>query len=153
MNPRRRLLTLLIAAVLAITIFGCGVKVEDGGGSSDVTVVDESTTTGDSGEDSTTQVTGTDQTAGTAITEPATTEPDDTSPPSLPPGVDEEQIKDQLATGFKTLGLNDKEAKCLADAYIREFGVTTGTPDTTKIIDLFGECNIDPTKIGAGGGG
>jgi len=162
-KPRGRLLTLLIAAVLTVVVVGCGVKTEDAGGSSDVTVVDESTTTGDSGEDSTTQVTATDQTAGTAgpstteptTTEPATTEPATTEPattaPSLPPGVDEEQIKDQLATGFKSLGLDDTEATCLADAYIREFGVTTGAPDTSKMIDLFAECDIDPTKIGGGG--
>lgn len=162
MKPRGRLLTLLIAAVLTVVVVGCGVKTEDAGGSSGDTVVDDSSSSTGGGGAATpgsatvpapeTTVDTPAEPAGTT-TEPdaTTTEPDSTTAPSLPPGVDEEQIKDQLATGFKSLGLNDTEATCLADAYIREFGVTTGTPDTSKIIDLFAECDIDPTKIGAGG--
>lgn len=175
MNTRGRLLTLLIAALLAVFAIGCGVKTEDAGGSSGGTVVDEPNSDGGgfsegSSADETVTTTDSPETTEDTPAEPAgttepdttettedtpaepatTTEPDDTTPSSLPPGVDEEQVKDQLATGFKSLGLNDEESTCLADAYIREFGLTTGTPDTSKIIDLFAECGIDPTKIGGG---
>ena len=40
------------------------------------------------------------------------------------------------------------------DGYLEEFGTDASTtPDFSKMFDLFGDCDIDPTKIGPGAGG
>ncbi len=142
---RRSLAVLLVAATLALSAAGCGVK-STGSPSPTITVDQPTNTTNTTNPTNTTDLPG----SRTTETAPDTT-PDSTD--STIPGSVQDQIREQMVTGFKTLGLNDKKARCLADAYIKEFGSgATANPDYSKILGLFSNCGIDPAEIGSGGG-
>lgn len=143
--PRRLYSVLLIASVLSLTA-GCGVKSNDAAPSGIAT--DSVPDTSD--PLTTTTVEGSAQSSDSTTTTSASSTTAPANRPSTP-GVDEQTIKDQLVAGFKTLGLTDKQAKCMADAYTRDFGTASGTPDYSKILNLLSTCNIDPSKLGAGG--
>lgn len=130
--PRRLTSVLLIASVMSLAA-GCGVKAND--------VAPSGIATDSVADPSDPQTTTT------------TTRPSSTAPPNRTstPGADEQTIKDQLVAAFKTVGLTDKQAKCLADAYTRDFGTASGTPDYSKILNLLAKCNVDPSQLGAGG--
>lgn len=144
MTTRRTLLTVLVASFLALTTVGCGVEVSSdaGGASSDAQAVVPTTEGGETG--------GGAEPAEPTDAGPATSGPGDTS--SLPPAGDAEQLKETIVAGFKSFGLSDAEANCLADAYLDEFGASAGaTPEAREVFDLFAQCDIDPTSLGGGG--
>ena len=140
----RPLPTLLIATLLVFVAVGCGVETNDGAGQPSGDKVEVPTTTTEDTTETTEADTGP---AGTTV-------PDDTTTPSLPGGMDEDFFKKQLEVGFKSAGLDDKQAACLADAYVKEFGTDTGSAgDFNAMLDLFTGCGIDPSELGGGGGG
>lgn len=151
----RTLPALLVAALLALVAVGCGVESKsDAGGETPTTEAtpttdDETTTTVEEDETTTTEdeeTTTTEEEDDTTTT----TEADDTTIPSIPDGF-EDQFRDQLEIGFKSAGLDDTQAACLADAYVTEFGTDASqSTDFQAMLDLFTGCGIDPTDLGAG---
>lgn len=147
-SPLRRA-TIAIMAVVALTLAGCGVSGSDA--SSDATVPSAPATVttpdGPATTEAPSDTTAADPSAPDSS--PATTEP--STPGSLPGGVDEKSLRDSFIQGFEAAGLTKEQATCLANAYIDKVGVGTGaTPDYSQILDLFGQCTIDPADLGGG---
>ncbi|MCU1498650.1 MAG: hypothetical protein JWM47_2603 [Acidimicrobiales bacterium] len=146
MTKRRSTSFLLaIGVVLAFTA-GCGVtSTSDASGTiGDATAATDATTTTDAAT-TTTQ-------APDATTEPDS-QPDRTiGTVSIPPDM-LEPVREQLELGFKAAGLTDDQARCLADAYIEDFGTDLGAAaDTATMLDLFTTCDISPSDLGGKGG-
>lgn len=143
MTTRLRRATLATIGVAVLALAACGVSSSDA--SSDTTAPGAPTTVTAPGVPDTTD-------APSGTTEPGstsdTTEPGGTAG-TLPSGVDEKQLRDSFASGFEAAGLSKKQAECLADAYIDKVGIgTDASPDYSQILDLFGECDIDPSDLG-----
>ncbi len=152
MITRTRILpSALLAAALLAGAVGCGVDTNDDVATGPTDTGVESTTTEAGGDDETTTTEPDDTTTTEPDEDTTTTAPEedpDVTVPTLPPGIDEDAIRDQMATSFESLGLTSTQAECLADSYLREFGAATTSPDYSKMFDLFAECDIDPMSLG-----
>ena len=61
-------------------------------------------------------------------------------------------MRRSLVAGFKNSGMTDKQAGCLADAFIDEFGTDlSAATDAGKMQDLMAKCDIDPSTLRPGG--
>ncbi len=90
--------------------------------------------------------------AGTATTQGDPGGPSTTSGstiPSIPGGAD--AIHNGLVQGFKTAGLTDKQAGCLADGY-EKLGLSSpdgaAKLDYQKVLNLFDQCNVSLSDLG-----
>ncbi|MDQ3462255.1 MAG: hypothetical protein M3471_04370, partial [Actinomycetota bacterium] len=113
---RRPLLAVLVSSLWALAVVGCGVEVSNDAGSASANAEAVVPTT--EGIDP-------DDGGGAQPAEPTDTAPDDTLPnemSTLPPSLDEEALRDQIALGFESAGLTPAQADCLADAYVDEYG-------------------------------
>ena len=130
--------TIPITALLALGAIGCGVKVTDGALTPISVAEAGSSTTFPSSETTTPQTDG-----------PDTTKPGDSSSGSLYPPEAKEAIRQQLAIEFEAIGLNDKKATCLADAYVERFGTDiSNANNVTELRDLLKSCKISISDLG-----
>jgi len=152
-KPARTFPPLLAACAVALLLAGCGVKAQSDS-SSDTTLpkVDIPSTTSARTEttEGTTDTTEPEETTTTRASTPTTRSGSGTT---LPAGL-EDTFRDQLEQGFKTAGLTDAQAKCLADGYLEKYGTDVGSSsDTTKMLSLFTECGVTPSDLGGLGSG
>ena len=130
--------TIPITALLALGAIGCGVKVADGAVTPISVAEAGSSTTLPSSATTTTQTEG-----------PDTTEPGDSSSGSRLPPEAKEAIREQLAIEFEAVGLTNKQATCLADAYVERFGTDiSNANDVTELLDLLKGCKISISDLG-----
>jgi len=150
---------LLVASLLSVVAAGCGVKASNDAGSATanaeaVVPTTEGRYPGDDGGAQPAEPTDTTTGPGDG---PATTSPDETVPnemSTLPPSLDEEALKDQIALGFESAGLTPEQADCLADAYVDEYGTdTSAAGDFDAIFDILAGCDVSPTDLAGGGAG
>lgn len=59
-----------------------------------------------------------------------------------------------LVEGFKTIGLTQNQATCMADSYI-DLGLTDpeAQPDASSIFDILAKCNVSLTDLSGGAAG
>ena len=140
--------------MVAMLTAGCGVSGGDEVSSGDATTTTEgdssTTTTGDDGDETATS-------RGDDGGESTTTEGDDTTTTSgFDVGGDvDAQVMDALIQAFTQMGLDETQARCLADGYV-EAGLVDpnngGDIDMSAIFDLFGQCGISMTDLAELGG-
>lgn len=151
---RGPLSALLVAPLLALAAVGCGVKASNdaGSASANAEAVVPTTEASDRGDDGGAQpAEPTDTTTGPGGG-PETTAPDEMS--TLPPGFDEEALKEQIALGFESAGLTPEQADCLAEAYVDEYGTdTSAAGDFDAIFEILAGCDVSPTDLAGGGDG
>jgi hypothetical protein len=67
-------------------------------------------------------------------------------------GTAEGALKESLAAGFKTNGMTDEQATCVADAFVDEYGIDVESmTDPDKMLPLAEQCDVDVTDIRPGG--
>jgi len=150
---RRPLLAVLVSSLWALAVVGCGVEVSNDAGSASANAEAVVPTT---------ERIDPDDGGGAEPAEPTDTGPDDTvaddtvpnEMSTLPPSLDEEALKDQIALGFESAGLTPEQADCLADAYVDEYGTdTSAAGDFDAIFDILAGCDVSPTDLAGGGAG
>ncbi len=128
---------LVIAAVLALASTSCGVKTSSDATAPTVTASGPTLPVSPPPTSSETTAT-TDTTVGT----------DRSTVPALPPGT-EKIFLEQLTTSFEAGGLNNKQAKCLARAYLKRFGSdASSADDMAATLELLNSCDISPSDFG-----
>jgi len=67
-------------------------------------------------------------------------------------GTPEGALKESLAAGFKANGMSQKDADCVASAFIDKYGVDVqAMSDPDKMLPLAEQCGVDLSKIRPGG--
>ena len=67
-------------------------------------------------------------------------------------GTPEEAIKKGIVTSMKNIGLDDEQANCVADAYVKKFGTDIApSQDSTPINGLFEDCDVSASDVNPGG--
>lgn len=147
MNRRGNLTTIgtIVLSGLLLLATACGVKSSDSTEASGSTSTSASDTTAPAAT-STTGGDGSETTVGDATT---TTRGGSTTT-AFDVG---DATRDALITGFKSIGLTDEQATCMADGYI-DLGFTdpnadpTAAADYTKILEVLDTCHVSLTDLG-----
>lgn len=146
--PRRA--RFAVAALLAVSLAGCGVKattptaakVDTGGGSSSPTTQATAPTTA--------PPVSTDGSSPDTSESPPSTAGDGTgsSIPSLGAG-ELATAKAQIISAYEQAGLSKTQATCLADKLVDKFGSGANpATDYSSILSLLGDCHISLSQLG-----
>ena len=67
-------------------------------------------------------------------------------------GSPEDVMRRSLIVGFKSTGMTEKQASCMADAFVEQFGTDmSAATDAGKLQGLMQKCDVDPSKLRPGG--
>lgn len=148
-------MVLLVASMtLALVATGCGVEGNDAAAPAITTQPDGSPSTppGAPGATTTPQdtvrsTTTRDSTSGGSNI-PSTSDGSSGGNGTIPGGIN---IHDGLVQGFKSAGLTNQQAECMADGY-EKLGITdpesSADFDYTKILGLFDDCGVSLSDLG-----